>query len=693
MVFPCIVAALTLLTNATDVIKALRNRDFGRPFSISGQITFPSFARQSEYLLVDSSGGGITLRDWTDRPVGTFRAGEIVQAFGIITNNSFGIAFAQCQSMDITAHRPTPEPIEADAQILQSGSCDGHLVKVQGVVREVFRDEIDPWWQYITIDCNGWLTYATLLSNSDHDVSLPQIVDAEVTVIGGCNAWIDGQRRMMGRLILIASPDDIVIRRKAPDDVFDTPLLESDVSLSPTTIVTLGKRRILGKVIAIQKHGILHIVDSLGVCHTLRCDRRQSLPEYGVVIEAVGHPETDLYRINLSNAIWRPSIAKIPFNDTPDITSADRLFRDSDGQDRIDPRFHGRPIRLRGAVMDIPIEGNGQGTLTLKSGDFTISVDASAHPSVLRSLSIDCKVEVSGICIVETENWRPYSAFPHTTGITLVIRKPTDITILSRPSWWMVQWLLVVITSLLIALISIFIWNRWLNRLVTRRSRALVKEQLARAEAELKIGERTRLAIELHDSLSQNLAAVACQVAATKSAVKVNADETMENLNTAERMLLSCRTELRRCLWDLRNDALDEISMTDVIRKVLSPVLGKAKLQIRFNVSRTRLDDSTLHTVICIIRELTANAVVHGQATNVTIAGDLDDEILAFSVNENGKGFDPGTCDGPAEGHFGLAGIRERVDRLCGTFTLKSQPGNGSYTKITFRLISNDVEG
>ena len=132
--------------------------------------------------------------------------------------------------------------------------------------------------------------------------------------------------------------------------------------------------------------------------------------------------------------------------------------------------------------------------------------------------------------------------------------------------------------------------------------------------------------------------------------------------------------------------------MTEVIRKVLAPVIGKATLLVRFNVSRSRLDDSTLHTVICIIRELTSNAVTHGQATRLTVAGDLDGECLAFSVRENGNGFDASAYDGPAEGHFGLAGIRERVDRLCGTFALESQPGKGSYAKITFRIPSNHVE-
>ena len=52
--------------------------------------------------------------------------------------------------------------------------------------------------------------------------------------------------------------------------------------------------------------------------------------------------------------------------------------------------------------------------------------------------------------------------------------------------------------------------------------------------------------MELHDSLSQNLAGVACQIAATKGALPDGAGAAAHKLETAERMLLSCRTELQR---------------------------------------------------------------------------------------------------------------------------------------------------
>ena len=103
---------------------------------------------------------------------------------------------------------------------------------------------------------------------------------------------------------------------------------------------------------------------------------------------------------------------------------------------------------------------------------------------------------------------------------------------------------MVVVGFLLLILIAIFIWNRILQRVIDRKSRQLLKEQVAQIKTALRVDERTHLAVELHDTLSQNLSGVACQIAATKGTLPKSADETARYLETAERMLLSCRTEL-----------------------------------------------------------------------------------------------------------------------------------------------------
>ena len=156
-------------------------------------------------------------------------------------------------------------------------------------------------------------------------------------------------------------------------------------------------------------------------------------------------------------------------------------------------------------------------------------------------------------------------------------------------------------------------------------------------------------------------------------------------------MLLSCRTELRRCLWDLRGDALETRDFEEAIAKTLYPILQTAKANICFKVRRADLADSVAHSVLCIIRELVANAVVHGTASSIQIAGALTDGTLTFSVSDNGRGFDPDTAAGLSEGHFGLAGIHDRVKRLNGTFSISSCAGSGAQATVTIFLGNNDT--
>ena len=245
-------------------------------------------------------------------------------------------------------------------------------------------------------------------------------------------------------------------------------------------------------------------------------------------------------------------------------------------------------------------------------------------------------------------------------------------------------------------MIRIFFWNRSLNRIAERRGRELAEESKAHISSELKVGERTRLAIELHDALSQNLTGVSLEIAtaaklasqlappeaqpATRNAQRV----TLQHLDIAARSLKSCRDELRNCIWDLRNYALEEADMNGAVRRTLAPYVAGTELMVRFNVARERLSDNTTHAVLRIIRELAVNAIRHGHAKKLWVAGSTDGDNLLFSVRDNGCGFDPASAPGFAEGHYGLVGITERIEALEGEFNIESSPGSGA--KATARI-------
>lgn len=141
---------------------------------------------------------------------------------------------------------------------------------------------------------------------------------------------------------------------------------------------------------------------------------------------------------------------------------------------------------------------------------------------------------------------------------------------------------------------------------------------------------------------------------------------------------------MRGCIYDLRNQALDEPSLEGAIRMTLRPHLDATRLALRFPVPRRKLDDNTAHTLLRIIRELVSNALRHGAASAVRIAGTIDGGWLHVSVQDNGSGFDPETRPRSADGHFGLDGIRERLRHFGGAIEIKSSRGSG--TKVMFSL-------
>ena len=133
--------------------------------------------------------------------------------------------------------------------------------------------------------------------------------------------------------------------------------------------------------------------------------------------------------------------------------------------------------------------------------------------------------------------------------------------------------------------------------------------------------------------------------------------------------------------------------MNAAIQLALSQIVSKTALNVRFAVPRVRLSDKTTHTILRIIRELATNAVRHGHASAIKIAGSIDGEKLRFSVIDNGTGFDPDHAAGVGEGHFGLEGIRERVDRLDGEVDISSSHGRGTKVTVAFDIPPAKIEG
>ena len=674
--------AAALLTNCADVAAAAFEKRSGTPFEIVGSVLRDDKNGAPHLNIADDTGGATIVDIENDPKWNSVRDGDILRIHGIVQLSTNGLTSARCRRLTILGHEDPAPPVAMDFSAFNSGRLDCRRINACGKLMEVFTDEIDPRYVYASLNCQGNIVYLTFRSDSISKEDLLRLRDAVITVTGTVLKYITVARRSLGRIISCQSLANIEINAPPPSDVFDVPPIPIEISNAATEILSMGRRRTEGTVIAVRSNRRIYLREKANAtrCVTLATDK---IPCYGDKIEVAGLPETDFYRINLTDADWRHLESSSFSIGQAKQTSIANLLTDEQGHPCIKHSYHGQLIRIEGLVIDQPRIESFQNILTLKDGDLTISIELTSAKDVLKETSVGCRISVTGICIVDTETWRPTAGFPHATGIVIVPRDADDIQVLSRPPWWTPRRFLILVLILFILLIAILGWNRFLQTMIKRKSHQLLREQLAKERVALRVSERTNLAVELHDALSQNLTGLAFQLATAKSALAADPTSLPRHLDTAERMLVSSRTELKRCLTDLRDNTLDEKDFDAAIRRTLLPVAGEAKTNISFNVSRQKLNDTTAHSILCIIRELAANAVLHGQATKLDIHGETDGHQLMFSVSDNGAGFDPSSRPGLAEGHFGLDGIRERIEHLNGTILIDSAPGRGTCVTIS----------
>jgi len=577
-----------------------------------------------------------------------------------------------------------PSPRKASLAEVARGDCDYLPVSVRGVVADIHLDELQANNRFLTLRDGP---DAAIISLHDRP-GLSALLGAEIAVTGLCSPEPLGWRLFATRCIS-PSAYGLSVLRPAPADRLDVPPLGNLFRITPQALSGLGYRHVTGVVRAIWQKNHVLVETGKGYGHHITALLAEPVvpPAIGSSVRIAGLPETDLFSVTLNNAVWRPD-PEHRMTPEPSTTSVD--IRDMLGTTNriigLHAPFHGSLVRLTGLVGSITTADASVRRFPLVTSDGSVVVDASGLRDTALLPEQGSRIAVTGVAILETEPWRTYAKYPSVKGFSIVLRTPADIETLARPPWWTTGRLFAALCALFAVLVGILVWNRALNRLVERRSRELLRERFAHENADLKFEERTRLAVELHDSLSQNLEGVACQISATRGVLTAVPEAVGPCLDTAERMLGSCRTELRRCLFDLRGDALEAKNLNEALHRTLDPLALQTELNIDCPVRTSGFDDAQVHAILCIIRELVTNAVRHGQAKHVRVGGTIATDTLSLTVEDNGCGFDPVHRPGPNEGHFGLQGVHDRLRRLNGTFSVRSKSGGPTVITVTIPI-------
>jgi len=213
----------------------------------------------------------------------------------------------------------------------------------------------------------------------------------------------------------------------------------------------------------------------------------------------------------------------------------------------------------------------------------------------------------------------------------------------------------------------------WRMRRLSQRLQAGLRERMA---------ERERIARELHDTLLQGVQGLILkfQSATRQVPPELPARDQLERaLDRAEDVVVEARDRVR----SLRTDAAGDLvaTLTEVAETMRSP--GSAETVVAAQGRATDLHPLVADEIERVVVEALFNAHRHARATRIDVVVAFERRRLRVSVHDDGDGVDPAILEaGGREGHFGLAGMRERARKVCGVLTIRSAPGQGTEVEL-----------
>ena len=198
------------------------------------------------------------------------------------------------------------------------------------------------------------------------------------------------------------------------------------------------------------------------------------------------------------------------------------------------------------------------------------------------------------------------------------------------------------------------------------------------------IGERNRMARDIHDTLAQGFTGVIMQLEAVKGAIAqkdlVEASERVERAGDMARVGLG---EARRSVLALRPHSLQDKSLCLALDDLFKRMTNGSGLQAEFYlegaepVMRAEWEEILLR----IAQESLTNTIKHAKAKNFRATLKVGPEEVQFRLADDGVGFN---LQAEHEG-FGLLGMKERVDQAGGQFILRSMPGQGTEIQVVLK--------
>ncbi|MFF7312459.1 GAF domain-containing protein [Streptomyces sp. NPDC008137] len=208
---------------------------------------------------------------------------------------------------------------------------------------------------------------------------------------------------------------------------------------------------------------------------------------------------------------------------------------------------------------------------------------------------------------------------------------------------------------------------------------ALTNARLYERSRELTIAEeRSRLAHELHDAVSQKLFSLRLTAQAAARLVDRDPSRAKGELHQVAVLAAEAADELRAAVVELRPAALDEDGLVATLRTQVQVLDRAHTARVTFACHGVKaLPASQEEAVLRVAQEALHNALRHSGADHVDVTLDRRGGGAVLRVTDDGRGFDPQAVR-RAGRHLGLVSMRDRSSGAGGTLTVESVPGKGT---------------
>jgi PAS domain S-box-containing protein len=223
--------------------------------------------------------------------------------------------------------------------------------------------------------------------------------------------------------------------------------------------------------------------------------------------------------------------------------------------------------------------------------------------------------------------------------------------------------------------------NQRLHKEIEQRTR-IEKELAEKAAEDAVTADRTRLARDLHDAVTQTLFSSSLIAEVLPDLWEMDVVEAQKSTEELRQLTRGALAEMRTLLLELRPATLTQTRLSDLIKQLCEAFIGRSRLPIKLNIEGDcTLPPEVQVAVYRIAQESLNNVFKYARATQVNVNLFIAANTVHFETCDNGIGFDMSMTKPTS---LGMRIMRERAEAIGADFHIASQPGSGTCVEVTW---------